>query len=122
MSLTLEERLERINRNGFRVHQAYQRYKITSGGDADDPDLWYWDVNLVAWNWANGSPWDYFHGEGQSLEEALRDAYKKGKVKKASLEGLKGKALYYALNPSQDPDNNLKPKTTAKKAKRRVRL
>jgi hypothetical protein len=113
--MSVESILEKANDRGFRVHQCYQRAPMNK---KDRPHNWYWDVVFVH----TTTVWDYFNGSGDTLEEALQDAYRKGKAKLASLEGLSGKALAQATDPMKQLKDSLGRKGKSEKLKKRVRL
>jgi hypothetical protein len=118
--MSVESILEKIEQNGFRVHQVYQRGNWNPK-PPHHKDPWYWDVVLVH----TTSVWDYFMGQGSILEDALREAYKKGKVKVQSIEGLTGKARYDATSPKQQIKKQLAlpaPEKSKSPSKKRVRL
>lgn len=110
--------LEKANDRGFRLHQCYQRYSASDAKHKDNPRFWYFDVVLVHTH----SVWDYFHGNGETLEDALRDAYRKGKARVEYFESLTPKQKAQELDPAyrrqqieRDRDNN-------RPSRKRVRL
>lgn len=108
--MSVEDVLERANDAGFRLHQCYQRHPVGKEGKTH----WYFDVVLVH----TSSVWDYFNGQGDDLEEALLNAYRKGKAKLRSLEGMSRAEFSRERHPMQ----KLKEDLGRRGNKRRVRL
>jgi len=108
--MSVEDVLERANDAGFMLHQCYQRHPIGKEGRRH----WYFDVVLVHTH----SVWDYFHGQGEDLEEALLDAYRKGKVKLREFEGMSRSEKAR----ERDPMRKLRESLDKGGGKKRVRL
>jgi hypothetical protein len=114
--MSVESILEKIKDKGFRVHQVYERGPW--GPKAPKTTGTYWDVCLTHMT----TVWDYFMGQGDTLEDALRDAYRKGKVKVEHIKGLTGKERLEAASPRAQLKKHIEEQRSKSSSKKRVRL